>query len=118
MTGDQQLATLPEWLGPVPADQADYAPFWAALRDHRLAIQRCDSCQHWIHYPSAARPSCLSSDLSFEPVSGEARLYTFTVVHREFGLNLPIPWIAAFVELAEQPGLRLATNIVNCEPAA
>jgi uncharacterized OB-fold protein len=116
MNLDHQPATPPEWLGPVPADQVDYAPFWARLRDHCLSIQRCDACGHWIHYPSAMCPSCLASALSFQPVSGEAHVYTFTIVHREFGLHVPIPWIAAIVELVEQPGLRLATNIVNCDP--
>ena len=116
MTLDQRSAPLPQWLGPVPAPQQDYAPFWARLREHQLSIQRCQVCGRWIHYPCGACPECSGSALEFEPVSGDGHLYTYTVVHREFGLNLSIPWVAAFVDLVEQPGLRVATNIVNCAP--
>jgi uncharacterized OB-fold protein len=118
MSADRLLAPAPQWRGPVPADQLDYSPFWAQLRQHRLSIQRCGECRTWIHYPSAACPSCLGSTLAFEPVSGDGHVYTFTIVHREFGLHLPVPWVAAIVELVEQPGLRLASNIVNCTPKA
>jgi uncharacterized OB-fold protein len=33
-----------------------------------------------------------------------------------FHPDVPVPYVIALVELDEQANLRLATNIVNCEP--
>jgi uncharacterized OB-fold protein len=111
------LLTLPnEWQGPVPAYQLEYAPFWEGVRQHRLSIQRCSDCRRWIHLPAASCPSCSGDDLVFEPVSGEGEVYSYTVVQREFGLHLPLPWVAAIVQLDEDPAIHLSTNIVNCTP--
>ena len=49
-------------------------------------------------------------------VSGEATLSAFTVNHR-FGFpDLPPPYVVAQVAIAEDPRVRLTTNIVECEP--
>ena len=111
-TGDGTVVRAPQkWVGPVPADEEWTAPYWEALRQHRLSVQRCTGCGSWHHPPVLGCPSCGSADLVFEPVSGVGRLYSVTVSYREFGLQMGVPWIAAYVELEEGP--RLATNIVN-----
>jgi uncharacterized protein len=110
------LAPPDVWEGPVPAEDLDTAPYWDALRAHRLSILRCRSCELWIHYPVAGCPRCHGSDVAFEPVSGRGEVYTYSVVHREFGNHFGVPWVVAFVELVEQPALRVATNIVGCAP--
>ena len=49
-------------------------------------------------------------------MSGEATLSAFTVNHR-FGFpDLPPPYVVAQVAVAEDPRVRLTTNIVECEP--
>ena len=49
-------------------------------------------------------------------VSGKATLSAFTVNHR-FGFpDLPPPYVVAQVAIAEDPRVRLTTNIVECEP--
>ena len=49
-------------------------------------------------------------------VSGRATLAGFTVNHR-FGLpGLPPPYVVAQVAIAEDPRVRLTTNIVDCDP--
>jgi uncharacterized OB-fold protein len=101
------------WTGPVPVPEIDTKAFWDGLRQHRLLIMRCDDCGYWIHPPLAGCPRCLSSNLSAQEVSGHGRLYSFTVVNREFANGVKPPYVAAFVDLDEQVALRLLTNIVN-----
>jgi uncharacterized OB-fold protein len=51
-----------------------------------------------------------------EPVSGHGTVFTYTVNVQPYNPAIPTPYVIAIVELAEQRGLRLITNIVDCEP--
>ena len=101
------------WTGPVPVADIDSAPFWAGLRRHELAILRCAGCRTFVHPPQASCPRCLSLSLTPEAVSGRGTVYSFTVVNREFAPGITPPYVAALVDLVEQDGLRLVTNLVN-----
>jgi uncharacterized OB-fold protein len=101
------------WRGPVPVADIDSAPFWAGLRSHQLLILRCDECRTFVHPPQASCPRCLSLNLTPEAVSGGGTVYSFTVVNREFAPGVKPPYVAALVDLVEQEGLRLVTNLVN-----
>jgi uncharacterized OB-fold protein len=59
---------------------------------------------------------CLSSDLVPAEVSGRASLYTWTMSEQAFHPFFAdkLPYAHATVELAEQPGLRLITNVIEC----
>jgi uncharacterized protein len=54
--------------------------------------------------------------LDSKPVSGAGVVFTYTINHQQFHPDVPPPYVIALVELTEQPGLRLAANIVDCEP--
>ena len=41
-------------------------------------------------------------------------MFTFTVNRHTYRPEVPPPYVVALVELDEQPGLRLTTNVVNC----
>jgi uncharacterized OB-fold protein len=101
------------WRGPVPVADIDSAPFWAGLRHHQLLILRCDECRTFVHPPQASCPRCLSLNLTPGAVSGRGTVYSFTVVNREFAPGVRPPYVAALVDLVEQDGLRLVTNLVN-----
>ena len=47
---------------------------------------------------------------------GHGTVFTYTVNHHPFNPAVPPPYVIAIVELVEQPDLRLAANIVDCEP--
>ena len=49
-------------------------------------------------------------------MSGRASLYTWTVAEQAFHPFFAdkVPYVYAKVELVEQPGLRLITNVVDC----
>ena len=61
-------------------------------------------------------PKCLSKDIGIEAVSGRGEVLTFTVNHQPWMPGLEPPFVLAIVGIEEQDGLRLTTNIVNCDP--
>ncbi|HEY7052715.1 MAG TPA: Zn-ribbon domain-containing OB-fold protein [Mycobacterium sp.] len=89
--------------------------FWTAGADGHLMIARCTQCGLWVHPPPADCPDC-GSALVARPVSGYGTVFTYTVNHQPFNPAVPVPYVIAIVELAEQTDLRIAANIVECEP--
>lgn len=49
-------------------------------------------------------------------VCGRGTVFTYTVNHHPYNPEIPTPYVIAIVELAEQSDLRVAANIVDCEP--
>ncbi len=49
-------------------------------------------------------------------VSGRAVVATFTLNHQPWVPSPDHPYCIAIVEIEEQPGLRLMTNVVGCAP--
>ena len=43
-------------------------------------------------------------------------MFTYTVNYQPFNPAVSVPYVIAIVELAEQADLRIAANIVDCEP--
>ncbi|GBD24891.1 hypothetical protein HRbin30_00205 [bacterium HR30] len=101
---------------PLPAIEPATAAYWRACREGRLEFRFCPRCQWYIHPPRPVCPRCYSSDLSFKAVSGKGRVYSFTVNHKPWFPGQEVPYVVALVELDEQPGLRLMTNVVRCAP--
>ena len=65
--------------------------------------------------PAADCPDC-GGALVARPVSGRGTVFTYTVNYQPFNPAVPVPYVIAIVELEEQADLRIATNIVDCEP--
>jgi uncharacterized protein len=92
------------YLKPLPEISEANKPFFDALRRHEFTVPRCADCgdYNWVPYPACR--SCLSENLAWTPVSGDATLYTFTVCHRGPGaFQAETPYVIALAELAEQP---------------
>lgn len=100
---------------PRPVVNALNRGFWDGCANGELRIQRCGACRTWQHPPRARCAQCLSADIGFEAVSGRGAIYTFTVARHAARPGIPVPFVLALVELVEQPGLRLTTNIVGCD---
>lgn len=92
--------------------------FWTGGADGRLRFLRCRPCGTYVHPPAPVCPECLSRDVAPEPVSGRATVLTFTLNHQPWVPSPDHPYAIAIVEIDEQPGLRLMTNVVNCPPEA
>jgi uncharacterized protein len=88
--------------------------FWQAGRDGVLRFCRCRACRHYIHPPSPVCPICRAREVAPEAVSGRATVATFTINRQRWEPGLERPFVVAMVEMEEQKGLRLTTNIVNC----
>lgn len=91
--------------------------FWTAGRQGELRLRRCRSCSHWIHPPWPVCPRCHSHDIAWSATSGRGAVFSYTVNHKAWSPGVPVPYVIAIVELPEQEGLRLTTNLVNCAPA-
>ena len=108
------MADKPFRLLPRLNDQNEH--FWTGGADGELRFLRCQDCGYWIHPPSPICPKCLRKNLAVEAASGRATVHTFTVNHQPWYPGLDPPYAVAIVELPEQEGLRLTTNVVGCEP--
>jgi len=99
-------ATLPQ---PTPESK----PFFDALKQHRLLIQRCRECGYAYYYPRPFCPACLSASVEWEEASGKGKLYSFVINHRA-APGFVAPYVIAVVELNEGP--RMMTNLIGVEP--
>ncbi|MCW2514728.1 MAG: putative nucleic-acid-binding protein containing a Zn-ribbon [Mycobacterium sp.] len=99
----------------IPELTADVREFWTGGADGRLHVPYCESCARWTLPPEDACPRC-DAPLASRPVSGDGTVFTYTVNQHAFNPAVPPPYVIAIVELAEQDDLRLAANIVDCEP--
>jgi uncharacterized OB-fold protein len=99
----------------LPEITRDSAAFWTGGADGELRIYRCRSCQRYFHPPVGVCYRCRSRDVAPEAVSGQATVATYTINHHPwFGDAFPVPYALAIVELAEDPEVRLTTQIVDC----
>ena len=88
--------------------------FWTAGAREELRFLRCKMCGYFNHPPTMLCPQCHSKDLAPATVSGRASLHTFTLNHQPWMPGPELPYVIAIVDIPEQSGLRLTTNIVNC----
>jgi uncharacterized OB-fold protein len=100
----------------LPAIVPETEHFWLGGAEGELRFLRCDACGWWLHPPAPICPQCLGRALTVTAASGDAVVHTFTVNWQPWYPNLDPPYVVAIVELPEQEGLRLTTNIVGCAP--
>ena len=100
---------------PLPLPDPETEFFWEATRKGELHILRCRDCGTWIHLPRPACRSCGSTNLAPDRVSGRGVVHSFTVTHFPLPGYEP-PFAVVLVELEEQQGLRLASNLVDVGP--
>ena len=65
---------LPE---PVPQPDGLDAPYWEGVRRHELLVQRCNACRGWQWGPEWICHHCLSFDIGWDSVVGEARIFSW-----------------------------------------
>ena len=100
----------------LPAVTDDNEHFWRGGEHGELRFLRCADCGTWIHPPQPRCPSCWSTDVAPQASSGRGRILTYTINRQPWYPGLDPPYVVAIVELDDQEGLRLTTNIVNVDP--
>jgi uncharacterized protein len=100
-----------------PAPDSLTSFFWDGAREHKLLIQKCNSCGRFQHPPEPVCHHCLSFDLGHDEVSGRGTIYSFEIATQAFHpwFADKVPFVIAVVELIEQRNLKLITNIVDTE---
>lgn len=91
--------------------------FWNSGADGKLRVTRCGQCRLYLHPPSVPCPRCLSSKVRPAVVSGWGTVQACTINVQEWVPGQK-PYSVAIIELAEQPGLRLTSNVLGCAPEA
>jgi uncharacterized OB-fold protein len=112
-----QLAADPLLVRAVPAFDPVAAFFWSSGEDGRLRILRCGRCITFVHPPSRPCPRCLATDVDPVAVSGVGTVVACTVNVQQWTAGQP-PYSIAIIELVEQQGLRLTSNVIGCDPDA
>ena len=91
-----------------PRPNPETVDYWAAAREGRLLIKRCQACGEVHYYPRAHCPFCFSDRTEWLPCSGRGTIYSFSVMRRA-----AVPYALAYVTLDEGP--TMLTNIVDCD---
>ncbi|MCX2934882.1 Zn-ribbon domain-containing OB-fold protein [Mycobacterium sp. CVI_P3] len=100
---------------PLPAPDDVSRFFWDAAAEHRLVLQRCAACEKLQYPPEVCCIHCQSENFEVVEATGRGVLYSYSVVNRPLhaGFVDALPYIVALVELDDQPGLRMITNLVD-----
>jgi acetyl-CoA acetyltransferase/uncharacterized OB-fold protein len=99
---------------PLPSLDEAGAYLWTGGAGGELRIGWCPSCAKWLHPSHELCISCLNEKAVAKQASGKATLLSFTVNHQPWLPSHPPPYVIAIVALAEDPDIRLTTNIVDC----
>ena len=112
VTDEEVFAAFPAVL--IDRDNVEH---YRGLVAEKLLINRCQACGHWIYPHRPLCPRCLSWDVKPTEVSGEGKVFMFTLImqERDPASRQNEPTCAAAVELAEQPGLRYLAPVVGCQ---
>lgn len=115
---------LPERLTPVPDASGLDAPYWEAVRDGRLVVQRCTRCEAWQWAPEWVCHECHSFDVGWDEVPRDGADYRGVVYSWERvwhptdrGLSDAVPYVAVLVALPSAGGLRMIGNLVGDQQA-
>lgn len=98
------MAATTPYLKPLPNVSELNRPFWEGLQRGEFLVPKCANCgdYNWVPYPACR--TCLSEDQEWTPVSGDAHVYSFTLVHRGHGqFNDEAPYALVLGKLVEEP---------------
>lgn len=91
--------------------------YWDQIQKRQLVVMKCQTCRATVFFPKAWCPSCLSTEMTWSPVSGLGTILTYTIVHQApfDSYRESVPYVIALVEMADA-AMQMMTNIVNVAP--
>jgi uncharacterized OB-fold protein len=101
---------------PLPQPDEVSAPFWEYCREGELRAQRCGACGQLRHPPRPTCPSCGSTEVEWQLLTGRGKVFTYGVSHQAIhpALEGRVPFTTLVIELDE--GLRFTSNLVEGSP--
>ena len=87
------------------------------MRTDGCAFRPAATCTTLVHPPVPICPACRSTEWEPTVVSGRGSVIGFTVNQHPWHPAFEPPYDIAVVALAEDPSVRLTTNVVGCDPA-
>ncbi len=104
---------MKEYKKPLPRVTALDAPFWEALKNHELRLQKCLDCGSIWYPPAVICPQCLSERYEWSKMSGRGKIWSWANFHKGYfpGFAEDLPYNVVGVRLDEGP--LLMTNIVG-----
>ncbi|MBV9832912.1 MAG: Zn-ribbon domain-containing OB-fold protein [Alphaproteobacteria bacterium] len=93
---------------PASSTSPETEEYWAAAKEGKLLVKKCNGCGKTHHYPRSLCPYCFSDKTVWTTASGKGVIYSYSVMRRA-----PIPYALAYVTLAE--GTTMMTNMVDCD---
>jgi uncharacterized protein len=106
------------YLKPLPQVTEANREFFDGLKRREFLVPKCGQCgdYNWVPYPACR--SCLSEEQTWTRVSGEATVYSYSVIYRGPGaFDADVPYVVALGELTERPRPCLVLgNLVGTDP--
>ncbi len=81
-------------------------------------MQQCVDCKNFRWQPAPLCTFCSGEEFAWTPLSGRGRITTWTtVIHPVHPAAVErVPYVVVEVELEEQAGLRMLSNLVGSDP--
>jgi uncharacterized protein len=84
-----------------------YSPYdktmWDSVSEKAMKLQKCSSCGMYRYPPGACCPKCLSTEATWEKISGDGKILSWCTFHRQYLPAYPAPTTIVAVELKEGP---------------
>jgi uncharacterized OB-fold protein len=76
---------------------------WESIAQEKMKLQRCPESGVFRYPPGPACPKTLSMDYEWVPISGRAKIISWTVFHKKYLPAYPSPHLVVAIELEEGP---------------
>jgi uncharacterized OB-fold protein len=90
--------------------------YWTSGQTGTWSLPQCTACRRYVHPGQPWCPWCLTDTLMPAEVSGRGTVFTYTISRYQWMPGWTVPFAGAIVELEEQAGLRVTTNLVDVDP--
>ncbi len=99
----------PEESTPYPTPDRDSEPFWTAINNGELQLQKCEDCETLRWPPRAICNRCASFAASWQPTTGRGALVSWIRTHQVFApaYRDRVPYLVVQVALEEQRDILL-----------
>lgn len=101
---------------PLPQPSEESTPFWEALKERRLVLQRCVACGAISHPPRAKCSKCGGMEFGWQESKGSGEVHSYVVTHQAVHPALRGYTPFATVEVALDERVRITSNLIDTPP--